>query len=928
MNFGAILYTILISPPRLFFEFIFSVAIRFTNDEGLSIIVLSLVMNFLVLPLYKRADAMQAEERDTEAKLHDGVAHIKKVFSGDERMMILQEYYRQNHYKTMDAFKGSISLFLEIPFFIGAYQFLSQLRALQGVAFGPLANLGAQDGLLVIGGVTINLLPILMTAVNMVSCVIYTKGFPKKTKIQLYVMAIFFLFFLYSSPSGLVFYWTLNNIFSLCKNVFYKMKKPRKVLSIMGSVTGIILIGFALGASGYTASSKLILTVIGLALQTPLVLYALKRKGAAKKAAGTPDKKMFVLSAFLLTVNCGLLIPSAVIKASPQEFVDIYHYSNPLWYVASSLCLALGVFLIWFTVFYWLASREGKILFEKIMWIACGVSIVDYMFFGTNLGTLSASLKFDQDFCYSIVQISGNVGLLIALSLLMLFVLRRYKKLAVGALTVGILAICCMSAVNASYINNSVNTLKEKTAEETNANPTLRLSQTGKNVVVIMLDRAVGPMMPYLFNEKPELKKEFDGFTYYSNTVSFGGHTNFGSPALFGGYEYTPVEINKRSEESLVSKQNEAIKVMPVLFDRNGYDVTVCDPPYANYQEVPDLSVYDDNPDIKTYITNGKFNDSDSVKDRFKNNKRNFFCYSLMKSSPLLVQHFLYNDGEYMKPENQSKDEHSSRTQKEYSTQTREGNSIASGIDANFMNAYNVLANLSDITETDNSSTGAFVMMSNDTTHNITLLQEPEYEPDMKVDNTRFDEENQNRFTVDGKTMNMTESLQYQHYDCDMASMIQLGKWFDYLRENHLYDNTRIILVSDHGKPLNQFSELLLDNGDSTGQDMEMFTPLLMVKDFNSKGFTTSDEFMTNGDVPTLATSEFIQNPINPMTGNQINSEAKNAGDLYIIDSEDWETTKNNGNVFLPADWYSVHDNIWDINNWNRVSTNSTSPTP
>ena len=161
-----------------------------------------------------------------------------------------------------------------------------------------------------------------------------------------------------------------------------------------------------------------------------------------------------------------------------------------------------------------------------------------------------------------------------------------------------------------------------------------------------------------------------------------------------------------------------------------------------------------------------------------------------------------------------------------------------------------------------------------------------------------------------------------------MASMIQLGKWFDYLRENHLYDNTRIILVSDHGKPLNQFSELLLDNGDSTGQDMEMFTPLLMVKDFNSKGFTTSDEFMTNGDVPTLATSEFIQNPINPMTGNQINSEAKNAGDLYIIDSEDWETTKNNGNVFLPADWYSVHDNIWDINNWNRVSTNSTSPTP
>ena len=60
-------------------------------------------------------------------------------------MMIQQEYYRQNNYKTFDALKGSVSLFLEIPFFIGAYQFLSHLKALQEYP-SPLANLGAQDG--------------------------------------------------------------------------------------------------------------------------------------------------------------------------------------------------------------------------------------------------------------------------------------------------------------------------------------------------------------------------------------------------------------------------------------------------------------------------------------------------------------------------------------------------------------------------------------------------------------------------------------------------------------------------------------------------------------------------------------------------------------------------------------------------------------
>ena len=52
-----------------------------------------------------------------------------------------------------------------------------------------------------------------------------------KTKIQLYGMAIFFFFFLYDSPAGLLFYWTLNNVFSLVKNIFYKLKNPGLILT-------------------------------------------------------------------------------------------------------------------------------------------------------------------------------------------------------------------------------------------------------------------------------------------------------------------------------------------------------------------------------------------------------------------------------------------------------------------------------------------------------------------------------------------------------------------------------------------------------------------------------------------------------------------------------------------------------------------------
>ena len=44
-----------------------------------------------------------------------------------------------------------------------------------------------------------------------------------KDKVQTYGLAAVFLVLLYQSPSGLVFYWTLNNLFSLIKNVFYRI---------------------------------------------------------------------------------------------------------------------------------------------------------------------------------------------------------------------------------------------------------------------------------------------------------------------------------------------------------------------------------------------------------------------------------------------------------------------------------------------------------------------------------------------------------------------------------------------------------------------------------------------------------------------------------------------------------------------------------
>ena len=915
MSITTILETLLIGPLKLIFEVIFTLANKLIGHPGLAIIVLSLTMNILVLPLYKRADAMQEEARDMDAKLRDGVAHIKKTFSGDERMMILQTYYQQNRYSPLSALNGSVSLLLEIPFFMAAYQFLSHLDILNGVSLGPIADLGAPDGLLVIGGLTVNLLPVAMTVINVISSAIYLKGFPLKTKIQLYAMALFFLVFLYTSPSCLVFYWTLNNVFSLVKTIFYKLKNPGKVIRILSASAGLFLLGFVCFFYGNaSASRKLFLALLGCALVLPGLLPLLRKYIPATGKSISATRGQFIMGAIFLTVLVGLLIPSTFIAASPQEYVDINYFHNPTLYLVSSGCLAGGTFLVWLGVFYWLADNRGKNLFTCMVWILSGLMLINYMFFGTDLGIITSTLQYEKGLAFSGQEKILNLAVLLAAGIGLYFIFRKWNRAVITILLTATIALGGMSFVNVGKINRSVDEIAHHQSTESAQMPSFQLSKNGKNVVVLMIDRALGEYIPYLFQEKPELQDQFEGFTYYSNTISFGGFTNFGVPALLGGYEYTPVEMNRRSTESLVDKHNEALKVMPVVFAKNDYRVTVCDPTYANYQWIPDLSIYDDYPEITTYITKGKFGDPAGKEQIISSNHRNFFCFAVMKTMPLFAQPAIYGQGQYNQAVSYTGDP-------VYSTQKVHDIYKSSGISAAFMEPYNVLVNLPYMTRVTEDGANTFLYLSNDAAHEPMMLQMPFYEPSMQVDNTAYYSESTNSHTVNGKTLIMETDRQLIHYQSNMAVMIQLGKWFDYLRQQDVFDNTRIIIVSDHGQHLAHLDELILDDSSSL-YDVELYYPLLMVKDFESTSYTTSDEFMTNADVPTLAFSGLIENPVNPFTGKPITNSEKYAHDQFIIMSWDWDVLENNGNTFLPAKWGSVHDDIWNSENWSFYSGN------
>ena len=847
---GKSLFFIFIQPLVLLIEFIFTIMSRIFGNYGVAIIMVSVVVNILIFPLYKRSDAMQEQERNKQKEMEHWVKHIRNSFRGDERFMMLSTYYRQQNYQPVNAIKGSLSLLLQIPFFIAAYHYLTSVN-MQGASFLFLKNLNEADHLLKIGSLSINIMPILMTLINILSGFIYTKGFSLKDKLQLYVLAGVFLVLLYQSPSGLVLYWTMNNLFSLLKNIVMKLLAP-------------------------LLKDRL----AGMAQVKEKPFYA----------------RNFVLGAMVLSALTGLAIPVAVVNASPAEFVSLNAYRNPLILVWLTFCVAVGVFLVWGGILYYVGNSNVKHWLEKGICALAFIGVANYMLFGNKTGTVSPILTYHEGL---------NIGMKRALlSLLVtgavfgiIWFLWKYQKLwqsVMGVLAVSLVGLGLWNAAETQKELKETTYLQKMSGEdgEITVSPILTLSKTGKNVVVFMLDRAISDYVPYIMAEKPQLKEQFSGFVYYPNTISFGQYTIYASAAIFGGYEYTPDRMNARTDVAAVEKQNEALKVLPVLFDELGYDVTICDPPLAGYQEISDLSIYNEYPDMNTYITMGAYlEDQEKFVLRLQNSQeRNFFCYSIMKAAPLAVQRLIYDEGIYF--------------------EAAKNNTQSPA----FMESYSVLTNLSALTDIKEDSPGGFIMINNETAHEPCLLQMPEYVPADSVSNGAY--ENSARFTLDGRVMQMDNSYQLEHYHVNMAAYLQIGKWLDYLKEIDVYDNTRIIIAADHGRSLGQFEDLQV----SEELDVEGYHPVLMVKDFAGEDFTVSGEFMTNGDVPVLALEGLIENPVNPFTGNRIHDEAKKSGEIKITTADNFDQNPGNTIDTESGVWYTiVGDNIFDKNSWKRA---------
>ena len=916
------LYEFVVSPIVFIIECTFFLLYRLLHNAGLAILGVSLVVNVLCLPLYRMADAQQDEERERQSAMAHWIDHIKRTFKGDEQYMMLSTYYRIEGYKPIYALRGSFSLLLQIPFFIAAYSYLSNLAILRNASFLFLSDLGSPDQLFTIGGFPINVLPIAMTLLNVGSTMVYTRGLPARDKIQAYVLALVFLVLLYDSPSGLVMYWTCNQLFSLLKNVFMKvLHHPREVLVVILEIAIAALTVFLVARGSFSSMKRIVAFAAALILLEAMLLkpYVFKGRELLIFSTGSWDGSYnpgFILSALLIAATVGIVAPASLIGASPFEFMSASDFINPLDSIASSASMAFGMFLLWVGTYYALSRGELKRAIAGIVWIIAVCALVDYLFFGRDLGNINSSLVFDTTPTFTTSQFLVNLAVLGGIAIALLIIWRRAHQLVspllaillVGALgtsfpnLMGIRAAADVVGAEAARIEESGG---ERASSE--VEPIFRLSKNGRNVVVLFIDRAQGVYLPYILNERPDLIETFDGFTYYPNTLSYGHCTIYGAPALYGGYEYVPTAINADTSRPLVEKHDEALLLMPTMFSNAGFEVDLNDPPFYHYgfSEV-DYSEIEEIPNVSAHHAEWRY--ISTLSDSFdvvqhELFRRNLFAYGLFKVSPLVAQRFVYSGGLYL-------------------------NTTANHtISRDFLGTYAMLANLEGLTEVTDDSTDHFMLLENETTHMPDYLQLPDYEPALYIDNEGLIDESW--YTVDGVTMDMDSDWSYEtHYQVNMAALLRIGEWLDFLRAEGCYDNTRIIIVSDHGRVCWQFPNWLFDDGNLPVQG---FNPLFMVKDFDAHGFNVSWDFMTNADTPTLAMQGVVDDMENPFTGNMISMDAKTESDPIITTSQHWHANwyvsdegeyDSDGTVYDTSDgrWYSVHDDIFVEDNWTYLS--------
>lgn len=213
------------------FLYLFDILLSIFKSVPVALILLSVCVKIILAPLFKIASAWQKQVNVQNSLLQPRLNEIKLKYKGEEQTKQTLALYKELGISPLYSLKSLLSAAIQIPVFFAAYHMLSEHIALNNVSFLWISDLSSPDHLFKLPfvipffGNHFNILPFIMTSITIASSYIHTdtslsSALQKKQRTNLYWMAALFFFMLYTSPAGMVIYWTMNNLIAFFATIF------------------------------------------------------------------------------------------------------------------------------------------------------------------------------------------------------------------------------------------------------------------------------------------------------------------------------------------------------------------------------------------------------------------------------------------------------------------------------------------------------------------------------------------------------------------------------------------------------------------------------------------------------------------------------------------------------------------------------------
>lgn len=395
----------------------------------------------------------------------------------------------------------------------------------------------------------------------------------------------------------------------------------------------------------------------------------------------------------------------------------------------------------------------------------------------------------------------------------------------------------------------------------------LRFSPTHPNVLIVFLDRFMGSYVESITQTDPNLLERLSGFTWYPRTVSAGHASIAGLHPMLGGYDYTPVEMNARNR--LLSELSvEAFSILPYNFAKQGYHVNLIGPRGMGFTMEGDCDALQIDGVTCTSIPKSVVSRRAKQMGFGQNHlaKSNYtdllVLLGSMRSAPYTIKGVLFDKG----PWRPFLDQSAETTFREWAQlQAFEEMSLTTAGESNL----NFISSL--------------------------LPHEPYY---MGEDCQPRHE----KFVVTGEEVRRrghVSLFSLQHAIGARCALLSVANYLDFLKRAGVYDNTKIVIVSDHGivGPVEDRSTRAIAGGTSAAKFVRTRSVLLVKERGATGALRVSEAFMPNAEVPRIVCEE-IGGCVNPYLNNKA-IVADGRDDPFLVSIVPWQFSAQQPKSFV-----------------------------